>query len=53
MFYFCYAIFNDVLVALSIQRSIDVAATTAEVCGPSQVTIIDAMFDYDCYFSFL
>lgn len=51
--YCCCTNLIDVPIPLSLQRSIDVAATTTEVCGPSWVTIVDALFDYDCCFAFL
>ena len=34
-------------------KFIDVATSTTEVGGPSGVTIVDALFTYDCFFSFL
>ena len=53
MYYFCFTKLTDVPVTLSLQQSIDVAATTTEVCGPRQVTIVNALFDYDCCFALI
>lgn len=52
MYYCCCENLIDVLVTLSLWRSIDAAATTTEVCGLSQVTIVNALFDYDCCFTY-